>query len=340
MSTHTAATIFYEDITRDTHYDLGSILVSDHDISEFKKQFNPFSRQSRVSSSERLSAPPVMINALTMRLFALGFLVNTSAMGAPGLNSVEWFNDLYAGDKVHGRVHVLGKRRSATKPDMGLITVVIDITNQDDVLLMRQMNIVLFGCRSAHRGNEDTAQDNKAFGQFPPTQHIDKNALPLDKNEKEAFPISAENYPAAQNDLRLGVTYRLGSYHFDRDSMIAFSQQFDPQPFHLSDEAAAKTHFGALAASGWHTISAFFRCLDQCQYKEHAPHSHHMIARGFYNLRWIKPVFAGDDIDYYVKIIAQNKEALSYRTTRLMRLMAYKKQGDLCLDVYYDFASV
>jgi acyl dehydratase len=340
MSAHTAATIFYEDIIRDTHYDLGSILVSNHDISEFKHQFNPFSYQNLATTSERLSAPSVMINALTMRLFALGFLVNTSAMGAPGLNSVEWLNNLYAGDKVHGRVHVLGKRRSATRPDMGLITVVIDITNQDDALLMRQMNIVLFGCRSAHRGNEDTAQDNKAFGQFPPTQHIDKNILPLDNNEKETRPLSAGIYPATQNDLRVGVTYRLGSHHFDRDSMIAFSQKFDPQPFHLNDEAAAKTHFGALAASGWHTISAFFRCLDQRQYKIHTPHSHNMISRSFYNLRWVKPVFVGDDIDYYVKIIAQNKEASSSRTITLMRLMAYKQQGDLCLDVYYDFASV
>src|SRR3546814_9299427 len=46
-----------------------------------------------------------------------------------------------------------------------------------------------------------------------------------------------------------------GSYQVTREEVLAFARQYDPQPFHLSDEAAAQTHFGRIAASGWHTCA-------------------------------------------------------------------------------------
>ena len=56
-------------------------------------------------------------------------------------------------------------------------------------------------------------------------------------------------------DLQVGAETQFGSYDVTREEVIEFAQKYDPQPFHLSDEAAAETHFGSLSASGWHTAS-------------------------------------------------------------------------------------
>ena len=54
-------------------------------------------------------------------------------------------------------------------------------------------------------------------------------------------------------DLAVGDETYFGSYEVTREEVMGFAKKYDPQPFHLSDEHAAKTHFGRIAASGWHT---------------------------------------------------------------------------------------
>ncbi|RBY86038.1 acyl dehydratase, partial [Blastococcus sp. TBT05-19] len=56
-------------------------------------------------------------------------------------------------------------------------------------------------------------------------------------------------------DLSVGTTARFGRYEVTREEVVEFASKYDPQPFHLSDEAAAQTHFGRLSASGWHTCA-------------------------------------------------------------------------------------
>ena len=54
-------------------------------------------------------------------------------------------------------------------------------------------------------------------------------------------------------DLEVGAETEFGSYAVTREEVLEFARKYDPQPFHLSDEGAANTHFGRLCASGWHT---------------------------------------------------------------------------------------
>ena len=54
-------------------------------------------------------------------------------------------------------------------------------------------------------------------------------------------------------DLQVGAETYFGCYEVTREEVLEFAGKYDPQPFHLSDEEAAKTHFGRIAASGWHT---------------------------------------------------------------------------------------
>jgi len=62
-------------------------------------------------------------------------------------------------------------------------------------------------------------------------------------------------------DLEIGTKASFGRYEVTREEVLEFAAKYDPQPFHLSDEAAAKTHFGRISASGWHTCAMTMRML-------------------------------------------------------------------------------
>jgi acyl dehydratase len=62
-------------------------------------------------------------------------------------------------------------------------------------------------------------------------------------------------------DIEIGAKDSFGSYQVTREEVLEFAQKYDPQPFHLSDEAAAQTHFGKISASGWHTCAMTMRML-------------------------------------------------------------------------------
>jgi acyl dehydratase len=93
------------------------------------------------------------------------------------------------------------------------------------------------------------------------------------------------------DDIEVGDETEFGHYDVSREEVLEFARKYDPQPFHLSDEAAAKTHFGRLAASGWHTCAMTMaviarRVVDDGQAGLGSP--------GVDELRWLKPVYPGD----------------------------------------------
>lgn len=92
-------------------------------------------------------------------------------------------------------------------------------------------------------------------------------------------------------DVVVGTKASFGRYEVTREEVLAFAEKYDPQPFHLSDEAAAATHFGRIAASGWHTCSMTMAMLVE-QLKRHPQAG--LGAAGVDELRWVKPVYPGD----------------------------------------------
>jgi acyl dehydratase len=92
-------------------------------------------------------------------------------------------------------------------------------------------------------------------------------------------------------DLVVGTRSSFGRYEVTREEVIAFAQKFDPQPFHLSDEAAAGTHFGRLSASGWHTCAMTMAMLVE-NLKAHKQAG--LGSPGIDELKWLRPVYPGD----------------------------------------------
>lgn len=101
-------------------------------------------------------------------------------------------------------------------------------------------------------------------------------------------------------DLVVGAEREFGTYAVTREEVIEFARKFDPQPFHLSDEAAAQTHFGRLAASGWHTAAMTMAVISR-HVVEHEQAG--LGSPGIDELRWTKPVYPGDTIHVRGKVI-------------------------------------
>lgn len=122
-------------------------------------------------------------------------------------------------------------------------------------------------------------------------------------------------------DIEVGRKARFGRHEVTRDEVIAFAEKYDPQPFHLSDEEAAATHFGRLSASGWHTCAMTMAML-----VEHlkAQKQAGLGSPGIDELRWLIPVYPGDTLSCETEVIDKRPsrsrpEMGSYRSRMTVR---------------------
>ena len=101
-------------------------------------------------------------------------------------------------------------------------------------------------------------------------------------------------------DLEIGKVTEFGSCAVTRDEVLDFARRYDPQPFHLSDEAAAKTYFGRLSASGWHSCAMTMGVIARHVVREAQAG---LGSPGIDELRWLKPVYPGDTLTVRGEII-------------------------------------
>ena len=101
-------------------------------------------------------------------------------------------------------------------------------------------------------------------------------------------------------DLEIGAETYFGSYDVTREEVLEFARKYDPQPFHLSDEEAAKTHFGRIAASGWHTAAMTMAVIARHVVKHKQAG---LGSPGIDELRWKKPVYPGDTLHVSGRIL-------------------------------------
>jgi acyl dehydratase len=111
-------------------------------------------------------------------------------------------------------------------------------------------------------------------------------------------------------DMTIGDRIELGSHTFTTDEIKSFARRYDPQMFRLKEEAARRSHFGALCASGWHTAAVCMRLLvdrrrrlAEAQRRRREPVADYGPSPGVRDIRWFKPVYAGDTISYASEIV-------------------------------------
>ncbi len=122
-------------------------------------------------------------------------------------------------------------------------------------------------------------------------------------------------------DIGTGGRREIGSHVFTAEEIKRFADAFDPQPFHTDEAAAAKSHFGALCASGWHTLAIMMRLTIDARERQlgaagaagASPGGGSMAGArlgpspGFDDLKWLKPVYAGDTITFSTEVIERHE---------------------------------
>jgi acyl dehydratase len=107
-------------------------------------------------------------------------------------------------------------------------------------------------------------------------------------------------------DLVVGTKASFGRYEVTREEVTEFAGKYDPQPFHLSDEAAARTHFGRLSASGWHTAAMTMAMLVANFSKDRQAS---LGSPGIDELRWLRPVYPGDVLRVETELLEKRVSA-------------------------------
>ena len=105
--------------------------------------------------------------------------------------------------------------------------------------------------------------------------------------------------------FRIGETITLGTHLFEAEAIKAFARKYDPQIFHLDEEAAARSVLGGLCASGWHTAAVWmkYNLLELSQGNGPAwpgpgPAPEFGPSPGFTDMKWLRPVHAGETVTY------------------------------------------
>ncbi|MER9237586.1 MaoC family dehydratase [Mesorhizobium sp. M0633] len=138
----------------------------------------------------------------------------------------------------------------------------------------------------------------------------------------------------------IGITVTLGSHRFEPEAIKAFARKYDPQIFHIDEEAARNSIFGGLCASGWHTAATWMKLnleagieAEVARWPGPGPVPEFGPSPGFKNLKWPKPVYAGETVTFTRTALAHRPIA-SRPGWRLLTLCseAFDSTGDKVIE--------
>ncbi|MEM9734936.1 MAG: MaoC/PaaZ C-terminal domain-containing protein [Pseudomonadota bacterium] len=300
--------LYYEDFPEGHSLTLGPHHFDAASIIRFAEQFDPqpFHLDANSAAAKQLGgliASGWHTCSVLMRMMCDAYLLNTASQGSAGLDEVRWLKPVFAGDTLSGTATVDSRRVLKSRPDMGVVNFTYLLSNQKEepILRMRGMGFV------ALRAPEESKET-------PPSTPPKSSKASKKTQENENYSHGTSFYER----LQTGIALDLGAHTFEREPIIDFAKQFDPQRFHLSDEGAAGSHFDRLCASGWHTSSQWMRQNVEHSYQRlvdavgyDGPPVAFGPSPGFRNLRWYLPVYAGDTVHYRTTLTG--KRALAHR---------------------------
>ena len=146
---------FFEDYVAGQRYEFGSITITEQDIIDFARQFDP--QDFHIDPAKAANGPYKGIIAsgwhtvsLAMRLYVDHYLSHVASLGSPGVDEVRWPNPLRPGDSVTIRVTILETRPSRSKPDRGIVRARVEAINQHGQTILSMSVVSLLGRRKEH----------------------------------------------------------------------------------------------------------------------------------------------------------------------------------------------
>lgn len=100
-------------------------------------------------------------------------------------------------------------------------------------------------------------------------------------------------------DFAAGQVFTSNRLQVDKQQILAFASKFDPQPYHLDEEAARQSVFKGLAASGWHTAAMTMRLLVESEFQP----ADGILGLGLEELSWPRPVRPGDELRVEAEVL-------------------------------------
>lgn len=303
--------IHHEDLAPGAVYPLGTRTLSKDEIIAFGRAFDPQPMHIDEEAAKHtlvggLCASGWHTSGIMMRMACDGVLLRTASLGSPGVEEMRWRKPVWPGVPYTGRYRVLETRDMGSRADVGLSKITVELLDDAGEVAAAWVSIQLTRRRTP-----------LAIGAGERKPSAPRSPL-ADIWSMPATP-AGQGFDAYFEDRKVGETVAFQPYTFTREAILDFARQFDPQPFHLDEDAAKASLFGALCASGWHTGSAFIRRVVEARGSVPAPapgekRPAYGPSPGFRNLRWFKPVYVGDSIEFRSQV--SGKIDMKSRPTR------------------------
>ena len=309
----------FEDFQPGTVSEYGAYFVSREEIIAFAGAFDPQpfhleDAAARASLFGGLAASGWHTCGIVMRINCDGFLVRSSSLGAPGIAEVKWLKPVRPGDTLRVRRTIVDARPSRSRPQTGIVDFLSEALNQADETVMTQRNVLMFRRRNPPEDGPEAAALRATRSETMEGRPVATKAGPVDPAvppEPEAVEAGAPltGLPFFEDAL-VGTRVEIGRHTFARDEILAFARDYDPQPFHVDEDAARRGPFGALAASGWHTAALWMKNyvdwrgrLAAAMAERSEPVPALGPSPGFRDLKWLRPVYVGDTITYATTLV-------------------------------------
>jgi acyl dehydratase len=314
--------LHYEDLRVGSTYAFGNKAVTKEEIVAFARAYDPQPMHTDEEAAKATLVGGLIASgwhtcAMMMRMICDDLIDRMASLGSPGLDEARWIKPVRPGDVLSIRWTPREKRVLASRPEVGLAKVLVDLVDANGTVVATWLTNQLLGVRHPEPAPTAAAAPRKEKAPFASLWDV---------------PLSPEaDAPDAWFEDRIvGETADLGSHTFTREEIVAFAREFDPQPFHLDEEAAKASLFGGLCASGWHTAAHFIRCVITTRQKANAPALAagrrlpvYGPSPGFRNLAWFKPVYPDDTIAYRTRLT----EKLDLKSRPNRGILASEAQG-------------
>ncbi len=284
----------FEEITAGETHEAGPLAMTREAILAFAGRYDPQAfhldeAAGAASLLDGLAASGWHTAAVGMRLFYDAFIGHVASMGAPGIDELRWLRPVRPGESLHALVTVRSTRISASRPDRGLVGIGLEVRNGAGHAVMSWALTALVLRRGATQ---------------PPGQVPARPSGAVDHLPEADLMLSAP-----YDEVEIGHESGFGTQLFTPALIVEFAASYDPQPFHLDEMAARRTHFGGLCASGWQTAAFWMKHYLAARTRSAAARAAAGLpavvggpSPGFADLKWLRPVHAGSTVRYGMRV--------------------------------------